>query len=236
MAIAQAHYLNDITPRRAGLELALVLALHIGVAAALVSFEVLPLPAPLSTLMVRVIQTPPKQPEITPPRPKPVTSKPVPQYRLEPASERPLLVAEAPAPAAIERRTAIEAPVAKEIPAPLAASAAKATPTPLPLPAAAPPVIAVSEPRFDAAYLDNPAPVYPAQSRRIREEGQVILRVFVEADGRASQVEIKTSSRSPRLDQAAQDAVSRWKFFPAQRGAEAIGAWVLVPIVFNLRG
>jgi len=101
--------------------------------------------------------------------------------------------------------------------------------------AIAPPAT-VSEPRFDAAYLDNPAPVYPPLSRRMREEGRVMLRVFVEANGRASQVQIKAGSGAPRLDQAAQDAVSRWKFIPARRGAEAVGAWVLVPIVFNLRG
>ena len=217
MAIAQPTYLNGTAPQGAGLVLALVIALHVGVVAVLVSLDVLPLPAPLATLMVRVIQAPPKQAEITPPRPKPVTNKPVAQSRPEPAPERSLLAAETQAPAAVQ------APAIKEIPLPQPATVA------------APPA-ATSEPRFDAAYLDNPAPVYPALSRRMGEEGRVILRVFVEANGRASQVQIKTSSGSPRLDQAAQDAVSRWKFFPALRGAEAVGAWVLVPIVFNLRG
>jgi protein TonB len=103
-------------------------------------------------------------------------------------------------------------------------------------PAQAAPAAIVSDPRFDAAYLDNPAPVYPALSRRMSEEGRVLLRVYVEAGGRPSQVQIKTSSGSPRLDRAAGQAVSRWKFIPARRGAEAVGAWVLVPIVFNLRG
>ena len=41
--------------------------------------------------------------------------------------------------------------------------------------------------------------------------------------------------RSPRLDNAAQDAVWRWKFVPARRGDEAVSAWVLVPITFNLK-
>ena len=88
--------------------------------------------------------------------------------------------------------------------------------------------------RFDADYLKNPAPPYPPQSRRIGEEGKVILRVFVTADGGAQQVEIKTSSGSDRLDESAQRTVRRWKFIPARRGGSAVESWVLVPIVFKL--
>ena len=88
--------------------------------------------------------------------------------------------------------------------------------------------------RFDADYLKNPAPPYPPQSRRIGEEGKVILRVFVTADGSAHQVEIKTSSGSDRLDESAQRTVRRWKFIPARRGGNVVESWVLVPIVFKL--
>ncbi|SFN88778.1 outer membrane transport energization protein TonB [Formivibrio citricus] len=94
---------------------------------------------------------------------------------------------------------------------------------------------AYTEPRFDTAYLRNPAPAYPPLSRRMGEEGKVLLRVFVESNGLPSQVQIKTSSGSQRLDQAAQDAVRRWTFTPARRGDTALAAWVIVPIVFNLR-
>jgi len=220
MAMAQSIYPNSVALERPGPALALVIGLHIGVVVVLISLDVLPLQAPLAALMVRVIDTPPKQAEMTPPRPKPVTRKPVGQSPPEPAPERPQLAAETSTPAVAA------APVTKEIP-PLA---------PLPLAATVPLVAAVSEPRFDAAYLDNPAPVYPALSRRLGEDGRVTLRVFVESSGRPSQIEIKASSGSPRLDQAAQDAVARWNFVPARRGKEAVGAWVLVPIVFNLRG
>lgn len=224
MAIPHAIYPNDTARQRAGLELALVVALHLGVVAALLSFDVLPLPAPLATLMVRVIQVPPEKPQVTPPRPKPVANKSAVRRHADPAPKRPLLAAETKATASTEAPASneIQAPVSLPAPAPLApASVAPAT---------------ASEPRFDAAYLENPAPVYPALSRRLGESGRVILRIFVESSGRAGQIEINASSGSPRLDQAAQDAVSRWKFVPARRGAEAVGAWVLVPIVFNLRG
>lgn len=72
-------------------------------------------------------------------------------------------------------------------------------------------------------------------SRRLGEEGRVVLRVFVDIDGRPEQVELKNSSGFPRLDQAAEDAVRRWKFVPAKRGDEVVATWVAVPIVFNLK-
>jgi protein TonB len=94
----------------------------------------------------------------------------------------------------------------------------------------------VSPPRFNAAYLDNPAPYYPSQARRLGEEGRVLLRVLVSAAGHAQRVEVARSSGSPRLDDAAVEAVRRWRFVPAKRGSEAIAASVHVPIVFSLRG
>ncbi len=98
------------------------------------------------------------------------------------------------------------------------------------------PPFTVVPPRFDADYLDNPVPAYPALSRRMGEEGKVILRVFVEASGAALQLEIRTSSGSQRLDSAAIDAVRRWKFAPAKQGDKFVAAWVLVPINFSLGG
>ena len=94
----------------------------------------------------------------------------------------------------------------------------------------------VTAARFDAAYLNNPRPGYPALSRRLREEGQVTLRVLVSPNGQPAQVELRSSSGSERLDRAARDAVARWRFVPARRGDTAIESWVLVPIVFKLQG
>ena len=99
----------------------------------------------------------------------------------------------------------------------------------------APPVVAtpVVAPRFDAAYLNNPAPTYPAVSRRLREEGVALLRVRVTSEGKAAQVLVEHTSGSARLDAAAIDAVERWRFVPAHLGAVAVEAWVLVPIEFG---
>lgn len=105
---------------------------------------------------------------------------------------------------------------------------------PAPEPAASPRPAPLVPPRFDADYLSNPPPVYPALSRRNQEEGRVVLRVLVGADGRTLSVETKTSSGWPRLDRAAEDAVRRWRFVPAREGDRAVQAHVLVPLSFSL--
>lgn len=92
----------------------------------------------------------------------------------------------------------------------------------------------VTQARFDAGYLRNPAPPYPAISRRMGEEGKVVLRVQVSAQGTAESVEVRTSSGSSRLDESAQRTVRNWKFVPAKRGDAAVQSSVLVPIIFKL--
>jgi protein TonB len=109
-----------------------------------------------------------------------------------------------------------------------------ATPAPepsLPGPAAPLPII---PPNFNAAYLDNPAPVYPPLARRSGEQGRVVLRVLVTPTGTADAVELRTSSGSARLDQAAIETVKRWRFVAARQGEQTVAAWVLVPITFSL--
>jgi protein TonB len=92
----------------------------------------------------------------------------------------------------------------------------------------------VIPPNTHAAYLNNPQPDYPPLSRKLGEQGRVVLHVFVDADGTVRDVQINTSSGWTRLDRAARDGVSRWKFEPARQGRQAVGAWTLVPISFVL--
>jgi protein TonB len=89
-------------------------------------------------------------------------------------------------------------------------------------------------PRVVAAYLRAPPPRYPASARRKGEEGTVVLKVHVTADGVASSVGLEKSSGSAALDEAAREAVKGWLFAPARRGAEPVETWVLVPVVFRL--
>jgi protein TonB len=94
----------------------------------------------------------------------------------------------------------------------------------------------VTQPIFNADYLENPSPPYPAVSRRNGEQGRVILRVLVNARGTADEVQVRTSSGSERLDESARQTVRLWKFVPAKRGSEPVQAWVLIPISFRLEG
>lgn len=89
-------------------------------------------------------------------------------------------------------------------------------------------------PLFNAAYLRNPAPLYPAIARRSGDQGKVMLKVLVSAEGTALRVELDQSSNSKSLDAAALEAVKGWRFVPARRGAQNIEAWVRVPVVFKL--
>ena len=93
---------------------------------------------------------------------------------------------------------------------------------------------AVSQPRTDAAHLNNPAPVYPPISRRMGEEGTVLLDVHILPDGSVREVRLRTSSGHERLDRSALDAVGRWRYVPARRGDTPIAYWYVQPVVFSL--
>lgn len=93
---------------------------------------------------------------------------------------------------------------------------------------------AFSLPSSEANGLNNPKPAYPKQSRRLNEQGQVVIRVFVAADGSPQQGEIKTSSGFDRLDQEALRTVMRWRFVPGQRFGTPEAMWFNVPVNFVL--
>ena len=84
-------------------------------------------------------------------------------------------------------------------------------------------------------YLRNPPPQYPAESRKLREEGVVLLKVAVTAAGRAADVQLQRSSGYSRLDEAALRAVRRWEFKPARVGLTAVACAVEVPVRFGLK-
>jgi protein TonB len=204
-------------PRLSKAGLGTVVAIHVALLAALVQLNVIPLPTPLAVLSVSLLPPAPEakpQPEIVPPKPRPIERRPTPV----PQPSQLAAPAESPSPSPV---AVSPAPTPVAAPAPIAAPPAPAAPTP---------------PRFDANYLDNPKPPYPALSRKLNEQGRVLLRVHVAADGSATEVQLlHTSSGHPRLDDSALATVRRWKFVPARLGQEAVAAWVLVPIAFTLK-
>lgn len=208
-------------PRLSRPGLAVVVVLHGAAWWALAQSERITLPTPdaiLAVSLLPVAAPKPTEPEAQPPRPKPV-------------AKAPPLPLPLPLPLALPE-TAPVVPAAV-VPAPPVETAA-----PVPLPPVGPAPVSVPTPippRFDADYLDSPAPVYPPVSRRLGEAGRVVLRVQVAPNGLPTTVTLQSSSGSARLDQAALDTVRRWKFVPARLGNELIAAAVLVPIVFSLK-
>lgn len=132
-------------------------------------------------------------------------------------------------------RTAQPAPAATEAAPPPAAASAEApriaveNKTPV-----ASVEAMVTPPLFNAAYLRNPAPVYPPVARRSGDQGTVMLKVLVSPEGAPLRIELDQSSGSKSLDGAALEAVKGWRFVPARRGTQNIEGWVRVPVVFKL--
>lgn len=92
----------------------------------------------------------------------------------------------------------------------------------------------IEQPKFGAAYLNNPAPDYPQLARRLGEQGRVMLKVLVTESGQAERVHIEISSGYSKLDQAAVEAVKKWSFIPAKQSNQPISVYVLVPVKFTL--
>ena len=93
----------------------------------------------------------------------------------------------------------------------------------------------VLPPRAEAGQLTNPAPTYPSLSRRLREEGIVVLEILIVADGTVGEIKIKSSSGFKRLDAAAVNAVKQWRYQAATQGNKKIDFWYEQPVEFNLR-
>jgi periplasmic protein TonB len=77
-------------------------------------------------------------------------------------------------------------------------------------------------------------PRYPESARRQGVEGTVLLKVRVTEQGRVEAVQLERSTGHPDLDQAAIEAVRRWRFEPAHRGSQAMAVWALIPVAFKL--
>jgi periplasmic protein TonB len=118
-----------------------------------------------------------------------------------------------------------------------AASPMPAAPSPMaetPAAPATPSLPAVQLPSSNADYLQNPKPAYPALSKRLGEQGKVVVRVLIDADGVPQQAELRQPSGFDRLDQAALSTVLKWRYVPGKRGGVAEAMWFNVPINFVL--
>lgn len=82
--------------------------------------------------------------------------------------------------------------------------------------------------------LKRVIPRYPAVSARHQEEGATGMQVLVDENGDVTDVKIARTSGSRHLDDAAMEAVRKWKFSRTPPGAAPDGLWVATELRFVL--
>ncbi|MCJ0763798.1 energy transducer TonB [Variovorax sp. CYS-02] len=171
---------------------------------------------------------------IEPPAPKVVPPPPAPPVPVQ----RPVVRAAKPVPAPAPQPVAIQDPT----PAPAAPTGVLTPQPPAPpitvpvaaAPAAPPAPPKVEMPSSDAAYLDNPKANYPPLSKRLGEQGKVIVRVYIGADGTPQKAELRKSSGYTRLDNSALDYVMKCRYVPGKVNGVAQAMWHEAPVNFIL--
>ncbi|MEP7371278.1 MAG: energy transducer TonB [Nitrosospira sp.] len=197
-----------------------VLAAHGALLYFLFKQQLIPPPEQLATLIVNFIPAtrPKEEPKVEPPPPAPKPKPVKPQARQ--------LVAEAPVLSPSEPVAPPAPPEPESKPEPVAVAP--------PQQMAPGPVTLSSE--LSVACPELNAPAYPALSRRLGEEGKLVLRVELDENGRISVAQIINSSGFKRLDEAAMVAVKTWRCTPPQRNGQPVRAIALQPFNFVLQG
>jgi periplasmic protein TonB len=243
--------------RSRGAPIAVSCLLHLGLATGLVvgqhwvSAAIRPPVLPVQLVTLETQEEPareappaPRAP-IRPPRvvepPRPQAAAPVPRAEIAPPPSAPAAQA-TPSPASEPvgsgtPAVSAEASAAPAGPATTIVSSLSVAPAPAAAAigpsAAATPETVTRQARPQGGYQVRPS--YPATPRRLGIQGTALLRVHVLADGRIGDVLVEKSAGHPELDDAATDAVKRWRFDPARRGSDAVAMWVLLPVEFKLR-
>ena len=166
---------------------------------------------------------------LSPPPPPPAAeSPPPPPSAPQVVAPPPIVQTPAPMPTV---QTSPE-PVPVSVPAPsMAAPPGPAAPIAAP---PAPPSI-VQGGDLGAQMVAGKPPRYPIESRRKREQGTVLLTLTLGLDGAVETVAVSQSSGFARLDEAARDAVKRWRWKPMIRDGQPVRVRGVVEIPFILR-
>jgi len=64
-------------------------------------------------------------------------------------------------------------------------------------------------------------------------DGTAIIKVFINKDGKATQMSVLQSCGNKAFDKAAMTAIGKTAFIPAQQRDKTIGVWISIPIVFK---
>lgn len=85
-----------------------------------------------------------------------------------------------------------------------------------------------------AQLLAHAPPRYPVEEQRRGVQGNVTLRIAIDANGVPTDVGYASRSGNNALDRAALVAARDWRFKPATRNGQAIASTVNVPVDFRL--
>jgi len=77
-------------------------------------------------------------------------------------------------------------------------------------------------------------PEYPIAARKAGLQGTSLLKIQVLPDGSVGETQLLQSAGDATLDEAAQNAVKKWKFKPGLSGSKPIMVWMTLPIKFEL--
>ena len=136
--------------------------------------------------------------------------------------------------AAGENTEPVPAPAAQ--PSPVAEPPAAANPKTdaSPVPAPPPPAEKVAAERKPPRLVQRADPVYPDLARRRKQEGTVVVGVYVEKNGSVSRTLIKSCSLpGVGFEEAARAAALRATFEPAQENGEPVRAWTEIAFEFR---
>lgn len=104
-------------------------------------------------------------------------------------------------------------------------------------PQAPPRQVTVTPPRIKARGDRIAAAInacYPSASRRLSEEGRVVVTITIGADGRAGAMSVAQKSGFDRIDAAAECVIRKLPFEPGKRDGVPVEAQATLPIVFKL--
>ena len=80
-----------------------------------------------------------------------------------------------------------------------------------------------------------PQPIYPKESRRLGEQGKVLLEVEIKSDGSIGEIKVLEHPGHERLVKAAIEAIKKARIEPALEDGKPIASTVRVPFNFVLR-
>lgn len=83
-------------------------------------------------------------------------------------------------------------------------------------------------------YRSGSKPAYPQTARKAKWEGAVVVRVLVDTDGTVETVAVRAGSGHDVLDEAAVQAVKKWRFYPAKEGDAPVARFHDVRVRFRL--